>query len=236
MKPTPDWELVDRRVKEYEARQRIINKQMGSAPVGGTGRLVVITISRQFGAGGHSVTEILAKLLGDGWSVWDREIIDEIAKRADVTRRMVEVLDERRKHWLQQMGEHILGGKTLDAGGYKHYLVQVLLALAQQGRNIIIGRGANFVLKSALNVRLEASMEFRIRQTMVIMNVDRQRAEEMVYTEDRERAQFTRDLFDRDIEDRTAYDMILRTDCLGFETTAQVILTAARGLFGSEAA
>lgn len=224
--------LADRRVREYLARQQALKAGVARTQEPASGRMVVITLSRQYGAGGHTVAELLVKRLGPDWTIWDRELIDAVAAKAEVSRQIVEALDERRQDWVREMAANLLAHKTLDAAGYKRHLAQVLLALAQQGKKIIVGRGSNFVLPAALNVRLEAALEFRIHATMVARKISRQEAMDLVLQSDRERADFCRGVFDRDIEDHSAYDMILQTDCLGYETCAEVILTAARCLFG----
>lgn len=224
--------LVEKRLTEYRLRQRAVNAQQAAPDLRRREPMAVITISRQYGAGGHTVAELLCKKLGQGWTVWDRQLIDAIAEHARVRKELVEALDERRQHWLAHMVANLLGTGGMEVHTYKRHLAEVLLAVAQQGKKIIVGRGSNFVLPQALNVRLEAALEFRIRSTMEALGVTRDEATRLITQHDKERADFSRGVFDRDVEDRSAYDMVLQTDTLGFDTTAEVIVTAARCLFG----
>lgn len=231
MKEDSDAILADKRIKEYLARQRALSaKPVPAVPKPGA-RLRIITLSRECGAGGHTVANKLQELLGKEWSIWDRELLDKVAESAEVSSAMVEALDHHGRSWVEEMGAHLLAHKTLHFDDYRRHLVKVLLSLAQQGFKIIMGRGANYVLKSALNVRLEADKEFRIKHVMEFYHMSRAEAERHVAQEDRQRATLIRQLFDKDVADRTAYDMILRTDCLGFDVAAEVIATAARKLF-----
>jgi cytidylate kinase len=224
-------QLVDRRMTEFRLKQKALNERTVPPTLTHKHVLPVITISRQYGAGGHSVAEVLQKRLGPSWSVWDRQLIDAVAHRAEVRREMVQALDEHRQNWLTQMVQNIVGS-GMDAQAYKRHLAQVLLMLAQQGKKIIVGRGSNFILPDALNVRLEAALEYRVRVTMEREGLSHDKALEVVLRSDRERADFSRGVFDRDVEDHSAYDMVLQTDSLGIETAAEVILTAARCMFG----
>jgi len=129
------------------------------------------------------------------------------------------------------MAADIANVPTIEPLGYRRHLTQVLLALAQQGQKVIVGRGANFILKQALNVRLRAALEFRIQQVMRLENIGHDEALRRIHKVDRERADFTRRVFDRDIEDPDAYDMIIRTNAIGFDATAEAIAAAARAMF-----
>jgi cytidylate kinase len=186
----------------------------------------VITISRQFGAGGHTVAALLAKRLGETWQIRDKDIIQQLAESAQVRSRMVEALDERTQSWIQEMVRVVLKEQVLEPMGYRRHLAIVLLTIAQQGPQIIVGRGANYILKDALNVRLEASMKFRSEVIMRRDGISQEKAIALAERVDRERASFTRTMFNRDVNDASDYDIVLQTDTLGFAGTTTVIESA----------
>lgn len=186
----------------------------------------VITISRQYGAGGHTVAELLARRLGETWQIRDKDIIQQLAESAQVRTRMVEALDERTQSWVQEMVRVVLKEQVLEPMGYRRHLAIVLLTIAQQGPQIIVGRGANYMLKDALNVRLEASMKFRSEVIMNRDGISREKAIALAQRVDRERASFTRSMFNRDVNDASDYDIVLQTDTFGFEGSASIIESA----------
>src|ERR1700690_3599067 len=53
----------------------------------------IITVEREFGAGGAAIAEKIAERLG--WKLWDQALTAEIARLAQVDRASVERLDER---------------------------------------------------------------------------------------------------------------------------------------------
>jgi len=228
--------LSDKRLTEYFLRQKAAKERAEGAPEQVQTVPPVVTLSRQFGAGGHTVAEALIKRLGKGWDLWDRHLIDAVAASAEVRSEMVSAIDEKMHDWVTQTVRNILGAGGLDALAYKRHLVQVLLALAHQGRKVIVGRGSNFVLPQALNVRLEAALEFRVRATMERLRMGHDEAMALVLRSDRERADFSHGVFDRDVEDRAAYDMVLQTDSLGYAATTEVIVAAVRAVFGETVA
>ncbi|HEY3268229.1 MAG TPA: cytidylate kinase-like family protein [Armatimonadota bacterium] len=218
--------LADRRVTEWFRRES--GRKEGSTsrePAFETRS--VITISRQFGAGGHTVAESLKARLGEPWQIWDKAIIEKVADSAKVRTEMVAALDEHAQSWLDEMLRISLGRDVMEPATYRRHLTQVLLVLAHQGHVITVGRGANFVLPDALNVRLQASLKHRIQTTMVREGLTHDEAARRVREVDHHREEFTRSVFGREIEDASAYDMVIQTDTLGMDATIAAIVAAA---------
>lgn len=227
--------LADQRVTEWFLRERARSSRQQQEETSKPPAIhAVITISRQFGAGGHTIAGMLAQRLGYPWQVWDKEIIDAIAQHAEMRKEMVESLDEHTQSWIEQMVSNILTLQVMEPLGYRRHLSEVLLALAQQGHKIIVGRGANFVLKDALNVRLRASLEYRAQATMKREGISHAAAIKQIHQVDRDRAEFTRSVFDRDVDDPSNYDMTLQMDTLGFSAAVEAIVGAAKGMFPGE--
>ncbi len=233
MRIVEDPRLSDQRVTEWFLREkaRREREKEESRPPAPPSPIPVITLSRQFGAGGHTVALKLVEVLGPRWQIWDKEIIEALARAAKLRTEMVETLDEHTQSWIEQMSRNLFNLRVMEPLAYRRHLTQVLLAVAQQGYKIIVGRGANFVLKDALNVRLRASEEFRIQLVMKRENVSHEEAARQIHLVDRDRSVFTRTVFAHDIDDPAAYDMTLMTDTLGFDASAAAIAAAARSMF-----
>jgi cytidylate kinase len=89
------------------------------------------------------------------------------------------------------------------------------------------------VLPEALNVRLRASLEYRVRTTMQRENIPHEEALRQVQRVDRDRAIFTRSVFGHEVDDPNVYDMVLQVDTLGVDACVTAILAAAQVRFGS---
>ncbi|MBW1835681.1 MAG: cytidylate kinase-like family protein, partial [Deltaproteobacteria bacterium] len=112
--------------------------------------MAVITISRQFGAGGITVGEIVAKKLG--YRFYDNEIIQMLAKEAKVSTHWVEDLEKEAGGAMQKfisqivpksMVERILDDKRgyIDEEIYVDLLHLIIKKIADDGNAVIIGRG-----------------------------------------------------------------------------------------------
>lgn len=217
-------QLADRRVSEWMRLEQARRGQPDAAAAPLVG--LAVTISRQYGAGGNSIAELVAARLGSEWQVWNRELIEAVANSAKVRSEMVEFLDERTRNWIEQMVYHVVGVKTMDESSYRRHLAQVLLALGHQGKMIFVGRGANYILKDALHVRLCAPFETRVLATMKLKGISHADAVKEVHAVDHERGLFVKNLFGRDVDHLEDYDLVLRSDRLGYEVSAEIVVGA----------
>lgn len=175
-------ELVNQQVRRYElARQR-------SVEVGRQVPNPVLTISRSMGAGVRFVARKLADDLG--WSLWGRELLDSIAKTAEVSAKVAEAFDERTVSEIDLLVLSALGDDEYSSFDYERHLARAVASIAKLGNAIILGRGAHFLLPEALHVRIDASVELRIANLMRFEELDRDAAEERIRMSDKERQQF----------------------------------------------
>lgn len=227
MEPIGDFRLSDRRMTEWFLREKALREweRAGDAPV--PARQAVITLARQFGAGGHTVAARVATALGADWQVWDREIVEAVAHHADVEAAMVAALDERTRSRIDEAVSLSLGIRTLETAHYQRCLARAVLAVAQQGRKILLGRGANFLLPDALHVRLHAPHDFRVHEAMRREGLSQEEAERRVRQVDRERSSFIHSHYHQDVDAPRHYDVILQTGRLSAEEAAAIIVAAA---------
>ena len=123
-----------------------------------------LLISREKGAGGNTIAQLVGKRLG--WQVFDDEIVDEIAKKAHVRRELIESLDERDQATIQGIIGQLLDPQEIGTSDYLVYLKQIVLTLGHQGDVVIVGHAAQYILPGqfGLNVRMIAPIEARIRR------------------------------------------------------------------------
>ena len=145
--------------------------------------------------------------------------------------RMVESVDERAYSEIVAMVDELLG-ERMEQAGYRRHLAEVVLTIARLGDAIIIGRGTNWLLPDALNVRIIAPMKQRVERVALREGISESEAERLCRRSDRERAEFVRALFDKAIDDLTGYDLVINTQHLDPAAAAAVILTAVPERFG----
>jgi cytidylate kinase len=187
-----------------------------------------ITLSRQRGTGGDQLAQRIAEKLG--WQVFDREIVSAIASHDPAREKLLSRLDEHAANALQDFLGSVLAREAVSRDKYYHHLAKVVWALARQGRAILVGRGANWLLDSSygLRVRAVAPREFRVQRIAEQRKIDPVLAEKILLQEDEDVAGFIRQMYHREIDDPMGYDIILNLGALGTDAAADAVITAMR--------
>jgi cytidylate kinase len=189
-----------------------------------------VTISREAGADGATIAAEVANRLG--WPVYDRELIERIAREMGLRTNLVQAVDEHRKSWLLECVEAFTSAVTLSESKFVRYLVETLLSLSTLGHCVIVGRGASQVLPAAstLRVRLVGAKEDRIGTIQRRMHLLPDQAAKWVDDTDRERAAFVKDHFFKDPADSSLYDLVLNTSRWTAGDCADLIIDALKKL------
>ncbi|MGC8643320.1 MAG: AAA family ATPase [Isosphaeraceae bacterium] len=189
-------------------------------------RPLSIAFSREAGSGGIAVAREVGRRLN--WPVFDRELLENLAKDLNVDVTFVEDYDERRGSWLVDTIKAFSAAASVSEVAYFHRLVRMLQALGERGECIIVGRGSSYILPmdTTLRVRIVASREDRvtfIAQERHLSNVE---AARFVETNDRDRLKFIKDHFHKDPTDPLAYDLMLNRSRFSVDETAEMVIEA----------
>lgn len=223
-------ELVEKAARKYELRAKERRIDAADRP------RRVITISRMFGAGGISVSELLSKQLN--LPVWDREILNVLADEShgEYQAQMFESLDGKTQGVIDTFLTSVAGhvGKQTYL-----YLLQRAIYIISRNDSIILGRGAHLLLKDALKVFLKASMEARLKNVMQLLDISERQARKEIEKREHERVSFIAEVGQKFAKksahsgELLQYDLEINTDSLDFEDAANVIKTAAEARFRS---
>ena len=204
---------------------------------------MVITISRQYGAGGSDVARRVAGALG--WSVVDNELIEQVAERAGIPMAEVAERDERAPGFVERLTRTLAaatpelfppaGGTVadLDEATLVRITENVVGDMAARGRVVLVGRAAPAVLgqqEDALHVKLVAPRPFRIHAASQRLGMDPAEVVKIVDETDAMRARYHREYYNRDWADPLNYHIVLNTGALGLAGAAEVIVARARAL------
>lgn len=170
-----------------------------------------ITISREMGAGGHSIAELIVKKLGKGWKLYHKEIIEKMAKTTKFKKELLEEVDEKKRSTSEKMVYDLFGRQYVTLPVYYKHLLEVVVTIGRRGKAVIVGRGANFILPGALNVRIICDMDQRIKWEMEFEKISKKEAVKRITESDKARASFIKKLFNHDIKKAHHYDLIIRT-------------------------
>ncbi len=191
----------------------------------------IVTVSREFGAGGGRIAAQVADDLG--FQLWDRELVTHLARKADADPGLLRELDERKRDLIDDVISTALYGVWVSASKYRSLLARAVGELAERGGAVIVGRGANFLVSAeqALRVRVVCPLRERIERYARMGKVDWARAERLVRSKDRERERFARQLCGETSRDPSHYDLIINTGDLSEHEGARLVLAAYHARF-----
>lgn len=187
----------------------------------------VITISRQHGCYGAETALALQKLLGKNWIIFHREILEAIANDSGVEKKYLSQFDEKTIPWVEEI-VNSFNKNYLNDASYLNYLRKFIHSVAKRGKVILIGRGANFVLKEGFHIRLIAPLEARIKNLMQINKYTRMEALKELEEADVQRKKYIKKLFNADVDDPANYDLVINMKDLSFTQVAKIIFNSAK--------
>lgn len=196
----------------------------------------VVAISRQFGSGGAWIGHALAQRLGYRYA--DREILAQAAELLKCEATDVEPLEERVRGFWGEIGTMLSRGavegpflppptsRPSESDVFETER-RIILTTAEQGKAVIVGRGAAAILRDrpdVLRVFLHAPFEARAALAMREYGfADEATAAATVRASDAQRARFFRMLTGRDWCDATFYHVSLNTGTTSFDRAVDVI-------------
>lgn len=193
---------------------------------------IVITISRDYGAGGELIGTELSHYLGI--PLYDREILRLIAERSKTSEWHVEPHDEQVTSGLTSFIFSTITGTNAHAALYRRYLYDVVSDLAKKD-GILIGRGAHLVLRHQpiFRVRVIASPETCAERIAEDEGVDIEAATKRVKDINAKRHQSIQTLFsDIDkkcsLENAHNFDLVINTDQIAPEDAVPLVLIGLR--------
>ena len=204
----------------------------------------VITISRTVGSGGRTIGRKLAEKLGVRFS--DKELIDALQAKLNLTAESIEELKGKKKRWLDDfiqmvapvpMSGLLVSGESDYVSEYNSTLSvndvfeaekEILNGIADEGSCVIAGRLGFFVLKDRPNkvdILITASRENRIARIMDKQNLPRQKAEEVIDSVDKARDNYVMRYTGQSRYDARNYHIVLNMDYITEDQAVAMILS-----------
>lgn len=192
----------------------------------------VITISRQYGSGGHAVGEIIAKKLGVGF--YDSKIIDLTSIASGFTPEYVEKHEQKLPNGLldKLYNSNYSYINEVIPPNDKLFIAQtaVIRNIAANESCVIVGRAANYILKGhkkCFNAFVHADKDFRKKRVEQIYMIDPNESLRLMDRKDKERDEYSCHYTGKHWDNLKEYDLTVDTSLFGIEATADMIIEAA---------
>ena len=195
----------------------------------------IITIGRQFGSGGKEIGIRVAKELGIPF--YDKEILQETAKKSGLCEKILENFDERPKSLLYSIAMDSYMFALPGTGAGDSLEQQVYLAtfntirqIARKGPCVIIGRCADYALAddpNHLSIFIHAPLEDRIRRVAERQNLPPEKARSVITKTDKRRASYYEYYSSQRWGAVDSYDFCLNSSYLGLSGTVELIRAIA---------
>jgi cytidylate kinase len=193
-----------------------------------------ITISREFGCEGYPLAHKLAELLstrGAEWSIYNRDVFDQISDSAEFTEKLLEEIKTERRNQLQQYLDQLFAHTPTELVRYKK-LAQNIRAVTTKGHAIVVGAGGAIIGqddKHQFHVRLIASMDFKIaRLRPLVPDLSTTELIETIEHTNNKRVEFIREFTARDIKEEKYYDIVINNDRFTVEEMAELIIAGMK--------
>ncbi|MCX6828269.1 MAG: cytidylate kinase-like family protein [candidate division Zixibacteria bacterium] len=188
----------------------------------------IVTFSRQKGSLGLLIAEKLAKQLD--YRILRREIVDEICKSAGYQKKIIQALDGKVPNPVEFWLEGLFKGQYVTQPDYTKSLVKVILSMSELGGVLVIGRGANFILppERRFSLRTIAALPCRIENLQRYEKLSPNDARDEIIRNDRTQTEFIRTTFRRDINDSSAYDLVVNTTNIDVDSAVKICDEAIR--------
>lgn len=192
----------------------------------------IITIGREFGSGGHEIGERLSKRLN--YALYDREIIDEAAKKSGINIKELQRYDEKAMNSLLYslvLGNYYKGleNSPLEqpvAIRIEQAYFSTITNLAEKEPCIIVGRCADYILKdhkNRISFFITADEKKKIARIKDKYSVTEAEAVKMINKNDRNRRNYYKSITGKTWGMAENYDFCICSSYYEIDSTVEII-------------
>ena len=190
----------------------------------------IITIGREYGAGGRTIAKRISEILGIPY--YDKDIIKLTAEKTGFSEDMIHDTEEQSMartimNWLMPSGAASAYDKAIMAQA------QTIRKIAKEGPCVIVGRGADYILRdfpNVVNVFVYAEEEDKVKYAMDTFGESHEQAVRRVHHSDAARQSYYHYLTRGKWGDLSNYHLTLNSSPIGKEACVDVIIAYAQKL------
>lgn len=204
---------------------------------------IVITIARQYGSGGKTIGEMLAKKLDIPY--YGKDILKLASDDSGINEALFFKADEKLQSTrLFRIAKNAYNGELISPeqgddfvsnDNLFNYQAKIIKELAEEESCVLIGRCADYILKdydNVLSVFVHAPKEFCMQEAAKKINLSGKDLEKFIAKTDKRRADYYKYYTGREWTDARNYDLCLDSSKLGFERCVEEICSYMNVRFG----
>ncbi|MCR4860961.1 MAG: cytidylate kinase-like family protein [Bacteroidales bacterium] len=194
---------------------------------------ILISIGREFGAGGKGVAAILGDRLGV--PVYDNELLQKAAEESGFSPAFFKKSDERRRLWrfgnlfgLSRASSY--APSAIDGAELFKFQSKAIRDIAEKGSAIFVGRASDYVLRDldCLDVFICAPLEDRVARVCRHTEMSAEEARKYVVRKDKARREYYNFFTFGNWGEASNYDICVDSSLLGLEGAADLVIEFGR--------
>lgn len=194
----------------------------------------VIAVTRRCGSGGTTISKLLADEYGI--DMYDKQLLRLASEDSGINEKIFADADERVKNsLLYRVSKKVYNGELIPPESNDfvsdqnlfNYQAKILRELAERESYVVIGRGADYVLrdmKNVISVFLFASEEVCVAHEMEKLCVDKKEAAKYIKKTDKFRSEYYTYHTGHTWEDPMNFDLCIDTGKIGYEKACKLIM------------
>ena len=190
---------------------------------------IIITLGREHGSGGHYIADMIAQELGI--KLYDKDSIEKEIVSEGYSGEMIRKMDEKPVNFFC-LAPHRQVFRILLRSTWRKKTFAMLRDKAANGESfLIIGRCSDRVLKgnpNMLSIFICGNQQAKVGRVMEKKGLSAEDAIEEIKEVDRSRKSYHNYYCETKWGDARGYDMTVKSDVLGFEGTAKMLIAYIR--------
>lgn len=186
---------------------------------------LIISVSREFGSGGHEIAQNLAKAYH--LPLYDHNLLDEIAKDKNLNKDELAEHDEKKKNPL--LYRTVRGLSSSPAQNIALLQFDYLKKKAAAGESfVIVGRCSETVLKEydgLVSIFVRGDLDKKTARVCEKYNLTAEKAHKLIATKDSKRKKYHDDHCEGKWGDSGNYDLCVNSSKLSMENTIRLLTT-----------
>lgn len=186
---------------------------------------IIISISREFGSGGHAIADQIAKEIG--LPLYDRSILEDIANEKGIDKEYLEKFDERPK--VPLVSRRVRGHSNSMEENLAEMQFEYLKKKADNGESfVVVGRCAETILKDQkglISIFILGDRRDKISRVEQTYQLSEKEAVAKINRHDRKRKYYHNRYSQYRWGDSRSYDLCVNSSSLGIRGTTSMLMS-----------